>query len=260
MELNQIQQKIIHAANLAQRNAASINLIAVSKTRSIENIRQLYDQGIRDFGENRAQELADKAQALAKDCPDINWHFIGRLQSRQVKIIAPYVSYVHSIDRLSIAETLSKHMAARGQTLPVFIQVNVSGEVSKAGFDFYSRGHRHFEEQHDAASSQQAWIPASVRMTVSGHRGLPLQHIDVLSKIRNLPGINPIGLMTMAPEHDTDTEIEAVFERTARFKDQLNHIISGLNLTELSMGMSNDFELAIRAGATYVRIGRALFT
>lgn len=230
--MNTSIQNVLHTieqtAHRVQRHPHEITLVAVSKTKPLEAILTAYQSGLRHFGENRAQELAYKAQALAH-LTDIRWHFIGQLQSRQSKLVAQYAHYFHAVDRLKIAEKLSSHL---DHELPVFIEVNISGEETKAGFDL------------------KAWETSEEQRRT---------FLENLQKIKALKHIKIIGLMTMAEFNAPEAAVRSVFQRLKELLTWVNAQLPELKLTELSMGMSGDFKIAIEEGATFVRIGSAIF-
>ncbi|MCC6608520.1 MAG: YggS family pyridoxal phosphate-dependent enzyme [Burkholderiales bacterium] len=216
--LQGVKSRIERSAGAAGRDPRDIVLVAVTKTFGPEAIRDAHAAGQRDFGESYAQEALEKMQALA-DLP-IVWHFIGPVQSNKTRPIAESFDWVHAIDRLKIAERLSAQRPAGRPPLQVCIEVNVSGEASKAGV------------APEAA-------PALAAMVV------------------RLPNLRLRGLMTI-PEPTPDTALQRRrFEQLRALRDALNR--DGCGLDTLSMGMSDDFETAIAAGATMVRVGTAIF-
>ncbi len=225
--LNRIQQ----SADCTNRSANNVTLVAVSKTKSIEDIIVAYEAGIRHFGENRAEELAKKATQLSH-LKDLQWHFIGHLQTRQSKPIAKYAHYFHAVERIKIAEHLSKHLQELGRTLPVFIEINISGEASKGGFDCADWENN--QEQRDKL-------------------------LEAIKTIAALPNLKILGLMTMTPFKAKEDFIHNIFKRLYKLSKWLNTELPELKAQELSMGMSGDFEIAIEEGATYVRVGSAIF-
>ncbi len=230
-----VLHRIAAAAQRVGRSPEDITLVAVTKTWPAETVLAAYEVGMRQFGENRPEELAEKRTAVdAVLGPDngIVWHQIGTLQSRKTGLTAVHADVFHALDRLKIANRLARELEENGRVLPAFLEVNISGEASKSGFNVSN-----WEED----ATQQAKIRTVVRELV-GRPGLPL-----------------IGLMTMAPWQVSEDEIRAVFRQTRRLADWLNRVEPALNLTELSMGMTDDFEIAIEEGATHVRVGRALF-
>jgi pyridoxal phosphate enzyme (YggS family) len=216
--LDETRARIDAAARAAGRDADAIRLVAVSKTKPPESIREAYAAGQRAFGENYAQELATKAAALA-DLADIEWHFIGHLQSNKAKIVARHAHVVHTVDSVVLARELGKRTAKEGRpSLGVLIEVNVSKEPQKAG----------------ASPGEIAEVTAAVREQSS----LVLR-----------------GLMTMPPAGDLNAA-RRVFETLV----SLRNLHGGVAvLPELSMGMSDDLEIAVACGATLVRVGTAIF-
>ena len=207
--------RIREAAQASQRDCGSIGLLAVSKTKPAAAVREAFAAGAQDFGENYLQEALDK-QAELYDLP-LTWHFIGPIQSNKTKAIAEHFSWVHSVDRLKIAERLSAQRPAHLPALNICLQVNVSGEASKSGC--------HPDE-----------LPA------------------LAQAVTQLPNLRLRGLMTIPEPTDDPSEQRAAFARLRELMQGLN-----LNLDTLSMGMSHDLEAAIAEGATWVRIGTALF-
>ncbi len=213
--LSAISARIASAAQAVGRDPASVQLLAVSKTKPASAIREIHAAGVRDFGENYLQEALTKQQALS-DLPLI-WHFIGPIQSNKTKAIAEHFDWVHSVDRLKIAQRLSEQRPAGLGPLNICLQVNVSGEDSKSG-------------------CAPADLPA------------------LAAAVAALPNLRLRGLMAIPePTEDRATQ-EAAFASLRKLQEGL-----GLGLDTLSMGMSHDLEAAIAQGATWVRIGTALF-
>ncbi|KJZ65655.1 YggS family pyridoxal phosphate-dependent enzyme [Pseudomonas fluorescens] len=211
----QVSSRIHAAAVAAKRDEDSVQLLAVSKTKPAEALREAYAAGLRDFGENYLQEALSKQLELA-DLPLI-WHFIGPIQSNKTRAIAEHFAWVHSVDRLKIAQRLSEQRPADLPPLNICIQVNVSGEASKSG-------------------CTPADLPA------------------LANAISELPRIKLRGLMAIPEPTDDRAAQDAAFAAVQRLQTSLN-----LPLDTLSMGMSHDLESAIAQGATWVRIGTALF-
>ncbi|WP_339523441.1 YggS family pyridoxal phosphate-dependent enzyme [Pseudomonas sp. EA_35y_Pfl2_R111] len=207
--------RIREAAQASQRDCAAVGLLAVSKTKPAEAIRQAFAAGTRDFGENYLQEALDK-QAELSDLP-LTWHFIGPIQSNKTKPIAEHFAWVHSVDRLKIAQRLSDQRPAHLPALNICLQVNVSGEASKSGCN-------------------------------------PDELPALAQAVTQLPNLRLRGLMTIPEPTDNTNEQRAAFARLRELQQGLN-----LELDTLSMGMSHDLEAAIAEGATWVRIGTALF-
>lgn len=210
--------RIARAAEAAGRDAGEVRLLAVSKTWPADSVREAAAAGQRAFGENYVQEGAEKVDALAG--LGLEWHFIGPLQSNKTRLVANHFAWVHSIDRLKIAERLSAQRDAHLPPLEVCIQVNVSGEASKSGV-------------------APAELPALAR------------------EVACLPRLRLRGLMAI-PEPTSDVALQrARFATLRELRDRLN--ADGLALDTLSMGMSDDLEAAIAEGATMVRVGTAIF-
>lgn len=234
-----VSERVAQAARRVGREPGDITLVAVTKTWPIEVLIAAYELGIRDFGENRAEELADKRLEMEQrfgPTAGINWHQIGDLQSRKTNLVADHADLFHALDRLKIANRLSRRLVENGRApnrpLPVFLEVNVSGEASKAGFDC-----REWEEN---AAERENLRKAAVA-------------------VAGLAGIQPVGLMTMAPWGIAPDLIRDVFCRTRKLAEWLQTAVPQSNWTSLSMGMTDDFEIAIEEGATHVRVGRAIF-
>ncbi|MNO71558.1 hypothetical protein D3C76_624760 [compost metagenome] len=213
--LSALAARIASAAQAAGRDPASIQLLAVSKTKPASAIREIHAAGVRDVGENYLQEALTKQQALG-DLPLI-WHFIGPIQSNKTKAIAEHFDWVHSVDRLKIAQRLSEQRPAGLAPLNICLQVNVSGEDSKSG-------------------CAPADLPALAKAVAA------------------LPNLRLRGLMAIPEPTDDRAAQEAAFATLRQLQEGL-----GLGLDTLSMGMSHDLEAAIAQGATWVRIGTALF-
>jgi PLP dependent protein len=230
-----LQERIMEAASRAGRRPVDVTLVAVTKTWPAQQVVEAYEIGIRHFGENRAEELAEKRQEVAAILgPDngIIWHLIGPLQSRKSDLAADYADVFHALDRLKVAKRLSRRLEENGRILPVFLEVNVSGEASKAGFACQ-------QWENDARQREEIRQAATV--------------------VAALPGLELQGLMTMAPWNVTSALIRATFQRTRALAEWLQTAVPQARLSALSMGMSDDFEIAVEEKATHVRIGRALF-
>lgn len=217
--LKNVQQQIAVAANNAGRTVDEIRLIAVSKTKPAEAIEQAYQAGQRDFGENYLQEAVDKVQQLAH-LEAIKWHFIGAIQSNKTRPIAENFDWVHSVDRLKIARRLSEQRPASKPPLNICLQVNVSNETNKAG------------------------------ITLDEVRGLA-------EEVNQLEHIRLRGLMAIPLNTDDARQQQFYFRQLKNCLDELNQ--QGFKLDTLSMGMSNDMDVAIAEGATMIRIGTAIF-
>jgi pyridoxal phosphate enzyme (YggS family) len=222
----QIKEKISNAAIKAGRNPSEIKLMAVSKFHNVEEIQEAIDSGITLFGENRVQEAKEKFPQLLEKNPNIELHLIGSLQSNKVKAIVPLASCIQSVDRLSLIPELIKACTRENKKISVLFEVH-TGEESKSGFTDYTE------------------LLTGVRQVVE-------------SKI-----IVPMGLMTMAPFTQDTEVIRSSFKQLKEIQKKLQQNIAEdfpeVMLSELSMGMSGDFEIAIEEGSTLVRVGTAIF-
>jgi pyridoxal phosphate enzyme (YggS family) len=216
--LAEVRARIERAADAAGRSAGDVKLIAVSKTKPVEAIREAYASGQRAFGENYAQELAVKAEALA-DLIDLEWHFIGHLQTNKAKVAARFAHVVHTVDSSALARELGKRASKdRSALLEVLIEVNMGREPQKAG-------------------------------------ATPGEIEEVIAAVRAQPSLALRGLMTMPPAGDL-----AAARQTFEMLALLRNLHGGAAaLPELSMGMSEDLEVAVACGASCVRVGRAIF-
>lgn len=215
-----IQQRIQRAAERADRDPATIRLVAVSKTRPAGEIEQAAQAGQRLFGENYVQELVAKAAAVRQP---VEWHVIGHLQSNKVRQVAGLVSMIHSVDRLSLAKEISRQCGRIGACCDILLQVNVAQEATKSGVGV-----------DDA--------------------------LALARQIAALPNLRLRGLMTMPPFFGDPEEARPFFRQLRSLAGSIRAAaIPGVELDELSMGMSGDFEVAIEEGATLVRVGTAIF-
>lgn len=218
--ISEVKKRISEAAKAAGRNENEVTLIAVSKTKPVEMIKEAYDTGIRDFGENKVQEIMEKYPLLPSD---IRWHLIGHLQTNKVKYIIDKVCMIHSVDSLKLAEEISRQAVKHNVTVDILIEVNVAAEESKFG----------------------------VR---------PEDAIDLCRDISTLPGIRIRGLMTVAPFTSDPEENRPVFCALRQlFVDIGGKNIDNVCMDCLSMGMSGDYTVAIEEGATFVRVGTSIF-
>ncbi|OGW85452.1 MAG: YggS family pyridoxal phosphate enzyme [Omnitrophica bacterium RIFCSPHIGHO2_02_FULL_46_11] len=214
-----VRERISGACKRVHREPKDVGFILVTKQVDPFQIREAYRLGIRDFGENRVQEFTDKQDQLPKD---IQWHFIGSLQTNKVKFLLGQVALIHSCDRLDLAEELEKQAAKQGQTVKLLIQVNTSGEKTKQGFNL-------------------------------------LGIKENISKIVGLKRLNIRGLMTIGPNTQDQNKIRSAFRSLRTLRDQLQQEFPACDWRYLSMGMSADFELAIEEGANLLRLGTAVF-
>lgn len=227
-----IQAGIAAAATASGRSPADIRLIGVSKTHPASSIAELAALGIHDLGENRVQEADAKRAELDATHPALRWHLIGHLQTNKARKAALLFDMIHSVDSLRLAEALNRHAAERPAPLPVLLQVNVSGEASKDGFAL-----AHW--QHTSAIAEP--------------------FVAEVAQIAALPHLRIHGLMTIAPYTDEPGAARATFHSTRLLRDTLAAQVPHAGWHELSMGMTDDYADAIAEGATFIRIGRALF-
>lgn len=215
-----LESRITQACLRADRPREAVQLVLVSKTVALETLLGARAAGAQIFGENKAQELKLKASQWPTSPPP-EWHFIGHLQSNKIKDVLPWISLLHSLDRLSLAQKLSQYLQQRQQSLPVLLQVNTSAESSKSGV-------------------------------------LPAEALGLMQQINQLPGLSLQGLMTIGPLGADESATRQCFQQLRQLQ-QAGREALGLPLNSLSMGMSGDFEWAIEEGATLIRVGSAVF-
>ena len=215
-----VEKRICEACRRSGRGRDEVTLIAVSKTKPVEMIREIYDLGERCFGENRPQELRDKYDLLPED---VQWHMIGHLQKNKIRYVVGRAVLIHSVDSVELAEAISKEAVKRDLTVPVLLEVNVAGEDTKFGV-----------------------APEETEGLARAAAGLPGIHIE--------------GLMTIAPFVDDPEENRPVFRKLRQLSvDISRENIDNVSMNVLSMGMTNDYEVAIEEGATMVRVGTGIF-
>ena len=218
--LIEVENNILDACERSGRNPEEVTLIAVSKTKPVEMLQEVYNEGIRDFGENYVQELADKIEIMPKD---IRWHMIGHLQRNKVKYLVGKVACIHSVDSLRLAEVINERSIKLGVVTEIMAEVNIAGEESKFGF---------------------------TRDEV----------FDFAAKVSTMEGVKLVGLMTSAPYVNDPEENRQYFREMKSLSVDINEKnINNINITELSMGMTNDYIVAVEEGATHVRVGTAIF-
>lgn len=215
-----VRATMARAAERVGRAPEEITLVAVSKTKPVELVQMAYQQGITNFGENRVQEALPKIAAFHP--ADVSWHMIGHLQTNKSGKVVGNFAIVHSVDSLHLARTLNRHAEKQALRLPILLQVNVAGEASKEGMT---------PEETPALARQIAALP----------------YLEIR------------GLMTIAPLVENPEEARPVFRGLRRLRDQLRDALPDVTWSELSMGMTDDYEVAIEEGATIVRVGRAIF-
>ena len=218
--LKEVEKKVEEACKRAGRERSEVTLIAVSKTKPVEMLQEIYDTGVRDFGENKVQEMMDKYEVMPKD---IHWHMIGHLQRNKVKYIVGNVTMIHSVDSLRLAEEISKESVKKDVCTEILIEVNVAGEENKFGF-----------------------TPENV--------------FPELEKMAALPNVKIRGLMTSAPFVENPEENRKYFRQLKQLSVDINaKNIDNIYMDTLSMGMTNDYVVAVEEGATMVRVGTAIF-
>ena len=216
----QVEENIRRACGRAGRDPGDVTLIAVSKTKPVELLREAYDLGTRVFGENKVQEIVEKYEALPKD---IHWHMIGHLQRNKVKYIIDKVDLIHSVDSVRLAETIEKEAAKHDLTANILLEVNVAEEESKFGLKV----------------------------------GEVEQVVDEIAKFSH---IKVCGLMTIAPFVENPEENRPYFRRLRNLSVDIGgKNVDNVTMSILSMGMTNDYEVAVEEGATMVRVGTGLF-
>lgn len=232
--LKRVRDQIAEAAIRGKRRPEDVTLVAVTKAVDLEVVKMLLDLGQQDLGENRVQQLVKRASLIDEQMQrraaagndtfgPVRWHMIGNLQRNKVRQVLPLIRLIHSMDTLRLAEEISIRAEKTGQSAEVLVQANVSGEKSKSGIP-----------------------PAAVPYLVE--------------QIASLPKLRAAGLMTMAPLVADPQEVRGVFARTRElFEEIVSSRRAGPEFVHLSMGMSNDFEVAVEEGSTLVRIGSALF-
>ncbi|MBD5459194.1 MAG: YggS family pyridoxal phosphate-dependent enzyme [Lachnospiraceae bacterium] len=218
--IERVKENIRAACEKSGRKPEEVTLIAVSKTKPLSMLQEAYECGCRDFGENKVQELVEKWEQMPKD---IRWHMIGHLQRNKVKYIVDKVYMIHSVDSLRLAEEISKEAGKRGVTVSILIEINVAREETKFG-----------------TTCEEA--------------------CQLVEEISKLPHIVVKGLMTIAPYVENAEENKQYFEKLRQIYVDINRKnIDNVNMVELSMGMTGDYEAAVTEGATYVRVGTGIF-
>ena len=218
--LKEVEEKIQKACLRSGRDPKEVTLIAVSKTKPVSMIEEVYTEGIRDFGENKPQELKEKYDLMPKD---INWHMIGHLQRNKIKYVVDRACMIHSIDSIRLAQAVEEEAAKREKVIPVLLEINIAREESRFGFLE--------EEVYDA--------------------------LEIISK---LPHLRIEGLMTIAPFVENAEENRVHFKNLRKLSvDIKQKNIDNVNMCNLSMGMTGDYEIAIEEGATFVRVGTGIF-
>lgn len=218
--LKEVEEKIQKACLRSGRDPKEVTLIAVSKTKPISMIEEVYKEGIRDFGENKPQELREKYDSMSKD---IKWHMIGHLQRNKIKYVIDKACMIHSVDSIRLAQAIEEEAAKKNRMIPILLEINIAREESKFGFME--------EEIYDA--------------------------LEIISKLLHL---KIEGLMTIAPFVENAEENRVHFKNLRKlYVDIKQKNIDNVNMCNLSMGMTGDYEIAIEEGATFVRVGTGIF-
>ena len=218
--LEQVQLKIKEACDRAGRDVGEVTLISVSKTKPLSMLKEAYEAGARDFGENKVQELVEKIPEMPGD---VRWHMIGHLQRNKVKYIVGKVYLIHSVDSLRLAEEISKEALKQNTSVNILMEVNMAEEESKFGV-------------------------------------APEETTDLVSRVSRLPGIHICGLMTIAPFVENAEDNRQYFRRLKQLSvDIESKNIDNVSMDILSMGMTGDYSVAVEEGATYVRVGTGIF-
>lgn len=218
--LREVEENIRQACLRSGRDVSEVTLVAVSKTKPVEMLKEAYDAGARVYGENKVQEIQEKYDQLPSD---IQWHMIGHLQRNKVKYIIDKVAMIHSVDSLRLAETISAEAAKKNVTVPILIEVNVAEEETKFGVTL--------------AETE-----------------------ELIREIALLPNIQVRGLMTIAPFVENPEENREIFKKLKQFSVDIQALhIHNVTMNVLSMGMTGDYVVAVEEGATMVRVGTGIF-
>ena len=218
--LNQVEANVKAACERAGRKREDVTLIAVSKTKPVEMLQEIYNEGVRDFGENKVQEMCEKIEQMPSD---IKWHMIGHLQRNKVKYIIDKVELIHSVDTYRLAEEINIQAKKHGIVVPILVEVNIAGEESKFG-----------------TSAEDAML--------------------LVEEISALENVRIKGLMTIAPYVEDAEDNRLYFRKIKQLSvDITNKNIDNVSMEILSMGMTGDYQVAIEEGATMVRVGTGIF-
>ncbi len=217
--LESVRERIARAAARAGRVPSSVTIVGVTKGRSVSQIAEAMEAGLQEIGENRVQEALPKIASIGGGA---KWHMVGHLQRNKARAAAGVFDVIHSVDSVRLAEAVGRAAHEAGRLVQVLIQVNVSGELTKHGI-------------------------------------VPSLAAGLAQEMRRVPGIEPVGLMTIAPLAEDPERARQVFRALRLLRDEIRSEEGGPGLRELSMGMSDDFEVAVEEGATMVRIGRLIF-
>jgi PLP dependent protein len=224
---HRVCERIHNAARLSGRNPDGIRLVVVTKTQTIDTIQAVVDAGVTDLGENYVEEAVQKIIAIAST-KFINWHMIGHVQSRKALQVCENFQFLHSLDSVKLADRLNSRSIELEKILPVMLEVNVSGEESKSGWNL---------------SGVESWT----------------NFFMDIDRIRMLPGLKLTGVMTIPTFSENPEDSRYYFKQLYEIREMINVKYNLSGFSELSMGMSNDYEIAIQEGSTCVRIGQAIF-
>jgi pyridoxal phosphate enzyme (YggS family) len=225
-----LNERIASAAVRAGRRPEEITLVAVTKTFPPERIREAWEAGLRVFGENRVQEAEPKILWSREEVLGFDWHMVGHLQRNKVKKAIQLFDTIESVDSLRLAREIEQRCRAASVIMPLLLEVNVTGEASKHGFAVYEDGGQQVDD-----------------------------FVSAVQQIVAMPSIELQGLMTVAPFGAPEEELRSCFRRVRLLQDRLRAQFPNHHWQHLSMGMTDDFEVAIEEGATVIRIGRAIF-
>lgn len=215
-----VEARVAAACARSGRKREEVTLIAVSKTKPVEMIRELMDIGVQDFGENKAQELKEKSEQIPEP---LHWHFIGNLQTNKVKYVVGRACLIHSVSSLHLAEALQKEAEKKQLMCRVLVEVNIAQEATKSGIG-------------------------------------EAEALQLVRQVSALPNLQVCGLMAIAPPVDVPEENRPYFREMRRLAGEIDKLgLPRVQMKELSMGMTGDFEVAIEEGATMVRVGTAIF-
>lgn len=215
-----VNERIEQACQRAGRSSSEVKLVAVTKMTTVEMAQKALHYGLHSLGENRVQDFIAKYQEIGEDA---EWHLIGHLQRNKVKYLVEKVTMIHSLDSLPLARQLDRLSTKQGYPWQVLVQVNVSGEESKYGLS-------------------------------------PAELPGFLDAVQDLGGVDVCGLMTIAPYEEDRERVRPVFKQLHHLREEMSQTRPHFDLCHLSMGMTNDFEVAIEEGATLIRVGSALFS
>lgn len=220
MEIKENIEQVKKDIEKYSKNPEKVTLLVVTKYVGNEEVKQVLETGNNNLGENRVQVLEEKIEKFGTE--NVNWHFIGNLQRNKVKYIADYITMIHSVSSFRLAEEINKQATKKGRKIDILLEVNVSGEESKSGFS-----KKELKEN--------------------------------IKEIEKMPNINIKGLMTMAPFIKEEKKIRRIFIELRELKNELNNEYLKNKILELSMGMSNDYRIALEEGATIIRLGSRIF-